>query len=162
HPRRDAHLAEMIGRADSREHQELRRVEHPAGQQHLANRARLLEPATARVLDADRARSIEQDACRERARLDREIGPSHRRPQERGGGAAAPAVLDGPLGETEALLFLTVVVLGEWPVRLARGIEPAVEQGIAVAGTDDGERAVSAAPGVLAFLPALAALEVGE
>src|SRR5262249_54796908 len=59
-------------------------------------------------------------------------------------------------------LFLTVVVLGEWPVRLARGIEPAVEQGIAVAGTDDGERAVSAAPGVLAFLPALAALEVGE
>src|SRR5262249_27233674 len=128
----------------------------------FASRERLLEPDAARVLDPGRARSLEQDARRERARLDREIGPPHRRPQERDRRAATPAVLDGPLGEPEALLLLAVVVLGERPVRLARRIEPAIEQGIAVARADDGERPVAASPGVLALLPALATLEVGQ
>ena len=152
----------MVGRTDPRQHQELRRVEHAAGQQHLASDERPMEPAAARVLDADRARSVEDDPRRERVRLDHEVVPPHRRAQERHGRAAAPAVLDGPLAEPEAFLLLAVVVRGERPVRLARGVEPAVEQRIAIARGDDGERAVAAPPGVRAVLPALAALEVGE
>ncbi len=152
----------MVGRPDPRQHEQLWGVEHAAGQQHLASHRRLVKTAAAGVLDADRARSVEQDPRRERVRLDHEVGPPHRRPQKRHGGAAAPAVLDGPLAEPEAFRLLAVVVLGERPVRLARGVEPAVEQRIAIAGADDGERAVAAPPGVLALLPALAALEVGE
>src|SRR5262249_38267940 len=131
-------------------------------EQHLALGRRAQDAPPARVLDADRARSLEHDARRERVRLDREIGPAHRRTQEGDRGAAAPTVADGPLPATEAFLLLAVVVLGERPVRLAGRVEPAVEQRIAIARIDDRERTVAAAPGVLALLPALAALEVRQ
>src|SRR5262249_59026845 len=62
----------------------------------------------------------------------------------------------------EAFLLPAVVVLGERPVRLASRVEPAVEQRIAIARVDDRERALTAAPGVLALFPALAALEVRQ
>ena len=162
HPRRDAHRAQMVGLANSRQHQELRRVEHTAREQHLARDRDSMEAAVLGVFDADRARPLEDDPGRERVRLDPEVGPPHGRPQKGDRSAAAAAVPDGPLRAAEALLVLAVVVLGQGPVRVPRRVEPAVEQGVAISRIDDRERAVAAAPGVLALFPALAALEVGQ
>jgi len=121
-----------------------------------------MEAAVLGVLDADRSRPLEEDPGRERARLDRKIGPPHGRTQKGDRGAAATAVSDRPLPAAEALLLLAVVVLGERPVRFPRRVEPAVEERVAIAGIDDRERAVAATPGVRALLPALATLEVGQ
>src|SRR5213594_535239 len=159
---RDADSAEMVRLTDARQHEQLRRVEHAAGEQHLACDRRLMEAAVSGVLDARRARALEDHPGRQRVRLDREVGPPHGWPQKGHGGAAAPAIPDGPLTATKALLLLAVVVLGERPVGLLRRIEPGVEQGISIAGIDDAQRPAAAAPGVLALLPAFAMLEVGE
>src|SRR5206468_9583937 len=152
----------MVGLADARQHEELRRVEHAAGQQHLARGQGAMQGAVARVLDARRARAVEDDTRRERARYDREVRPAHCRPQYGHRGAAAPTLADRPLTAAEPLLVLAVVVLGVGPVGLASGVEPGVEQRVVVARVDDGERPAAATPGVLALLPALASLEVGE
>src|SRR6266511_1770149 len=114
------------------------------------------------VVDARRSRPLADHPGRERVRLDREVGPAHGRSQKGHGGAAAPAVPDGPLTATKTLLLLAVVVFGERPVGLLRRIEPGIEQGISIAGIDDAQRPAAATPGVLALLPAFAMLGVGK
>src|SRR5213594_4106526 len=108
---RDADSAEMVRLTDARQHEQLRRVEHAAGEQHLACGRRLMEATVSGVLDARRSRSFEDHPGRERVRLDREVGPPHGRSQKGHGGAAAPAVANGPLTTPEALLLPPVVVL---------------------------------------------------
>src|SRR5439155_24195391 len=99
----DADLAQVIRVADAREHQELRRVEDAAREQHFACDRRTLDLAAPGPLHSGRAgrgrpgaAPVEQDPCRERFRLDGEIWPTPRRPQEGDGGAATPPTLDRP------------------------------------------------------------------
>ena len=73
--RLDAHLAQMRGRADAGQHQQLRRVEGAAGEDHLALGVdRDASPLSLTIFDAGRARALHHHAGRMRAGLDREIG----------------------------------------------------------------------------------------
>ena len=53
--------AELVGRADPRQLEELRRVERAAGEDHLAGPDRLGPAALPLDLDADRAAALEVD-----------------------------------------------------------------------------------------------------
>jgi hypothetical protein len=63
---RNAHLGEVLGRADARQHQQLRRVEGPARQDRLA-RARGADFAADSILDTDRAAVFDQNLAGQRA-----------------------------------------------------------------------------------------------
>src|SRR5213078_828989 len=69
HVRRDADLTQMIRLADTRQHEQLRGVEHAAGEQHLACDRGLTELTGPGVLDTRRAVSLENHPGRERVRL---------------------------------------------------------------------------------------------
>jgi len=64
HPGLDADLPEVVGVTDARQHEELRRVEHAAGEQHLALGRHPMQAAAPRVLDARRPRAFEDHARR--------------------------------------------------------------------------------------------------
>ncbi len=66
----DAEPAQMLRRADAREHQELRRVECAGGKDHFARRRRADRRAVLNVFDAGRARAFEDHA--RRVRVDRD------------------------------------------------------------------------------------------
>jgi hypothetical protein len=78
----DAHLAQMRGRAYSRKHQKLRRIERASRHDHIAARFRLLAVACIRdVLDAGRGRAAHEHARRMRTGLDVKIAAPACRPQ---------------------------------------------------------------------------------
>ena len=93
---------------------------------------------------------------------DRQVLPLQRGAQIGGGGAAAAAVADRHLQPAESLLPGAVVVvrpgMAGGPSRFGIG----VEQRILVAAELRGERAVAAAIGVRAALPALQLAEIGQ
>src|SRR4051794_28527482 len=60
----DSMLGEMLSLADTREHQQLRRVDRPGADNHLAIRTNLLGPAIALDLDPYAAVALEQQALR--------------------------------------------------------------------------------------------------
>ena len=97
-----------------------------------------------------------------RAGRDIEIAALPRRPEIGGRGRGAVAVADGVLAAPEAFLPLAVVVVGDGKARRRRGFEPGVVERIAGLGELGADRPRSAAPAVLAALPGLAALEVGQ
>jgi hypothetical protein len=97
HPGLEVDLAEVVRLTDAREHEQLRRVEDAAGQQHLAGGRDPMEAPAPGVLDARRPRALEDHPGGEGARLDGEVRSPHGRAQEGHGGAAAPTVPDGPL-----------------------------------------------------------------
>ena len=66
-------LAQVVGRPDAGEQQELRRADGAAREQHLAGLA-ALDPTVARPLDADAARAREQQPARLCARRTRRLG----------------------------------------------------------------------------------------
>ena len=161
--RRDPAGAQMRRRPDARQHEQLRRVERAGAQDHLAGRPRPANiAARPHELDPDRARALDQHAGDVDAGLDLEVAPSPRRPQigpRRGG---APAVPDRVLAAPEAFLMRPVVVgIARKPGRRA-GLHPGLEQRIGRPRKLGAERAAAAAPGVLAALPGLAALEIGQ
>ncbi len=141
--RRDAELAQMRGRPDARQHEQLRRVERAGAHDHLAARPRANQIAAR--LDAVRPRpracpSIStRVACAPVATS--RLPPPPRRPQigaRRGGATAVP---DRELAAAEALLPRPVVVgIGREAGRRS-GFDPGVEQGIKGLGELGAERA---------------------
>ncbi len=128
-----------------------------------SRRARIrATPLLLRHLDADRARPFEDDAGDEATRLDREIGTRLRRPKVGHRGAPAPALMHRHVHRPQALLPVTVHVVGDRVACLPAGFdERAVERVLHRPGGDV-QRAVAAAVIVGALLPRLGALEVGE
>src|SRR5882724_2698196 len=90
---RDADTAEMVGVAHTRKLQQVRRADRTRGEDHLTHRIDPLDPAAARVFDADRAGAVEPDAVHQRAGHDPEVGPLFGRAQIGACGtlSAAPA-----------------------------------------------------------------------
>jgi hypothetical protein len=79
--RRDAELAQMIGRTDPREHQQLRRIERSAAQDHFTLRIRRHQRAVAQVGYAAGARAVEHEPLRVRAHAYGEVLARTRRAQ---------------------------------------------------------------------------------
>ena len=59
--------AQLARRADARQHQQLRRVDRPAGEDHLAPARSAVTLAALDVIDADRAAPLDEDARGQRA-----------------------------------------------------------------------------------------------
>ena len=104
-PGRDAVRAQVVGIADAGQHQDLRRVDHAAGEDHLALARARSRLAHVKIFDADRAVVLDHDPSDQRIHLDVQVFPLHRRLEIGAGGAAAPAVADRHLPTTEAFLL---------------------------------------------------------
>ena len=159
----DAERGELGRVADARELEELRRVEGSATADDLStDRALHLSAPSGRVIDADRARALENDLRRERARPDIEVGPAHHGVQVRARRAQAPAASDVAVEAGEALLAVSVDVLGELVAGLLHGIEERAEERIRGRAALELQRAGTAAELVRTGEAGLHALEVRE
>jgi len=72
---RDADAVQVLGRAHSRELQDMRRVDGAGGEDHFALRIRALDRLAALVFDCDGAAAVEDDAVDLRLDDDLEVGP---------------------------------------------------------------------------------------
>ena len=157
-----ADLFQMIGGADARQHQEVRRVERAAGEDHLAVGGRLHLHAVVRIGDAARAGSVHDDARDVGAGFHAQVRALLGRAQEGVGGGRAAPVADRVLAAAEALALRAVVIVRHRQARLARRLHPRGEQRIVGLGEFGAERAVAAAIFIGAALPGLAAAEIGQ
>ena len=148
--------------ADTRKHEELRRVDHAAAQQHFAPGPGQHHLVPASILDADRARSLEDDAGRQCAGCHLEVGAPQGGTQIGGRGAAAPAVADRHLQTTESLLLRAVVVFGPAIAGALPSLGVGAEQTVLVTAELRRDRARTAAVGAGRALPAFLLDEVGQ
>ena len=102
-----------------------------------------------RVLHADGARALEEDPRDAGARLHLEVGPRHHRVQVRAGGGEASAVADVAVERGEALLAVSVHVVGERVAGLLHGLEERPEQRAGCGPAFESERARVAAERVV-------------
>ena len=119
---RDSLRAELVGVADPGQHQQLRRVDRAAREDHLTLRPHDGLLAMADVLDADDTRAVEQQPGHQRLDLHGQVGARQRRAQIGDRAAAAPAMLDRHLHAREAVLLRAVVILGRRQAGRAGGI----------------------------------------
>ena len=124
----DAERPEQLGRPDAGQLEELRRVERPAGQDHLAGRDPVRRQDRPRHLDADGPPALEQHAVDERARPHLEVRAAHGGMQVRAGGRPAAAPPDVPVEGREPLLPVAVHVVRARVARLDRRREERAEQ----------------------------------
>jgi hypothetical protein len=111
--------AQLVGRPDARQQQQLRRVDRAGRQQHLALGAQqLLAAAPLAHAHADGALALQLDAQHGHARAHLQVRPLAHRAQVRVGGAEALAVSLRHLEHRRAVL-LGAVVIGD--LRDARG-----------------------------------------
>ena len=158
----DAVFPEMRGRADARQHQELRRIDRRGGDDHFASRLNDLNLFASFDLDADGALILDDHPPRE-AVDQAHIFPLQRGPQIGVGRRPAAAAVDGLLHRPEAFLLGAVVVVGQLEAGLAARFDKGGVERVACAGprcTCSGP--LVAAPAVLAAVGVLHALEVGE
>ncbi len=111
--RGDADRAQMIGRADAGEHQNLRRVEGAAAEDDFALGIGVQRLAALFIVHAGGPVALHRDARDMGPHLDRKILPLHRRMEIADRGRAALAVADRILGAAEALPRAAVVVAGD-------------------------------------------------
>ena len=152
---------EMLGRADARQHQELRRIDRRGGDDHFTSCLNDLNLFASFDLDADGALILDDDAPRE-AFDQTHILPLQRRPQIGVGGRPAAAAMDGLLHRAKAFLLGAVVVVGRLEAGLAAGLDEGLVERIERVAAPHMQRAVAAAPAILAAVCVLHALEIGE
>ena len=121
-----------------------------------------LRPAVDDVLDAGRARAVEDDPPGVRPGDDREVAPLLRRLEVRVGRAPATTALLRDLRRVDAVLVRTVDVLRAGDAGVLGRLEERDGRGVRVAQVGDVQRPAGAAPGRGAALGAFGALEVGE
>ena len=148
--------------ADAGELEQLRGVDRAAAEDHLAGLDRVVAPAAALVVDADRPLALEPDLCRQRQRLDGEVLAVAHRVQVGAGGGEPAAAVDVAVEPRESLLAVAVDVVGEVVAGLDGGLEERVEERVGRRTALELERAVAAAPVVGAGQAVLHPLEVRQ
>ena len=156
---RDAVLAQVVGRADAREHQQLWRLEAARRQDHFALDAQRLLLTVLQIGDADGAVVLEQHARGVRAGQHAQV---RTRPVGRQIGAGGRAALAAPmrdLVQAHALLHGAVEV----PVVGVAGLHPGLDEGLGkrvrIAQVHHVQRSARAVPGIGTALVVLRALE---
>ena len=142
-----------VGIPDAGQHQQLRRIDHAAGENDLARGVSGVRRAALHIFYADRARALKRDASGQRLDLQREIRSRERGPHVGDRGAAAVAAADGRLQPAETLLLLRVVVLGERMPGPRAGFQKRLAKRIFIAVEPRRQRSVAAAVGIRTALP---------
>ena len=91
----------MLGVADPRQLQDMRRADGAAGEDDLADRIDPLDRAAAREFDRDRALAVEHDAVHQRTGDDRQVLTLQRRAQIGARGTLAPTAAAGLLDPSD-------------------------------------------------------------
>ena len=121
---RDAVLAQRRGGADSRHHEQVRRLDRSGAQNHAAPRPNHAVLRADAAFDPGGAPLLEQDACSQRLRDDPQVSSFSRRPQIGLGGGDTPAVLHRQLIVARSFLRLAVeIVCSRDAARLRRRYE---------------------------------------
>ena len=158
----NAVLRQVLGRADARQQQQVRRVDGAAAEDDLAHRLHAMGGAVALHGHARGAAGGGGHAGGQRAGDDREVGARHRRLQIGAGGGPAQPVARGGLRAADAFLGRAVEVVVAGNTGLHRRLDEGFYQGVVVAEVADGERAALAAQFGARALIVLAQLEVGQ
>src|SRR5207249_11490668 len=95
----DAVRSQLVGVADTGEHQQPRRVHGPGGDNHLAPGSDALRNASTNSLDPDGRSVLHHDPAYRRALQDVKIPSVGCRPQKGAGGAPPDPIVDGRLGD---------------------------------------------------------------
>src|SRR5580692_2677283 len=159
-PRCDAVSAQLVGVADTRKHQKLRRVNDAAAQDHFLIRVRSDGPAALGIFDADRAFAVEYKLRHQRIGLDREIRATKGRTQVSISRAAAAAIAHGHLPGTEAFLLCAIVIGRGLVSGSLAGRGKCVDQWIGKTGCLRRERAIAATEKTWATFPGFLPPEV--
>ena len=126
---RNVELAQMIGRADSREHQDLGRVDRPAGDDHLAPDAgRRLLPGL-QIFHAHGAPPLEEDPGGERAGEKLDIAAPDRGPEIGLGSTPAPTPAGRHIHRPQPFLLIAVEIVGHGIAGLLAGFDPGLNSG---------------------------------
>ena len=159
---RDAMGAQVVGRADAREQEQLRRIDRTACQDHFPLGAGPGLGTASPVGDAGRAAVHEIDPADQRAVDDREVGPLYRRAQVTLGRRPAFAGPAGAVHARQAFLLMAVHVLGHRIAGLPPGLDPGrIERMIETAGGHV-QRTLAAVVGVRALFVGLRLAEVRQ
>ncbi|MNE33763.1 hypothetical protein D3C80_1274500 [compost metagenome] len=157
----DAHVFEMRGGADAREHQQFWRIERGCRDDDLATGLDGFDYALALDLDTDRAAVLDDDLAGETVDQ-RDVAALQRRFQIGIGGGPAAAMMDRLLHQPETLLLGAVIVVGQLETGLRAGLNEGVEQRIVDRAALHMQRPIRAAPALLAAMAVFHALEVRQ
>src|SRR5437588_7046463 len=137
----DAHSEriELLRVADTRELQQLRRVDRAAAEDDLVRRHDV-----STHLDAGRPRPLEDDPLDERPAAQLEVRSPEHRVEIRAGGTEPPSPVNVPVELREAFLLPTVDVVRQRVARLLHGFEERPEQRALGGPTFEYERALAA------------------
>ncbi len=124
----DAHGAQRLPIADTREQEQLRRLQRAGGEDHLAPRVHRPHRASLPVLDPHRPPVLEHYARRVRPRAHREVGPVAVRLEIGSCCTPALAVLLRQLIEPHTFLLRAVEVRVAFHPLLLRGREPELRE----------------------------------
>ena len=157
----DAQFTQVIGRPDSGEHQQLRRIERTAAQDHFAQRFGRRDNAFMTVCDAVGFRAVEQHAARRSMREHGEVRALHDVPQERARSRVTAPVVDVELRASEPDAFGIVIRRARIAERHCGFVHRFFDRIVGLCKLDR-QRTAAAAQRRLAAFPPLEALEIGQ
>jgi hypothetical protein len=160
--RRNLEAFKLVGVADAGQHQQLRRVDRAAGEDHLALGADAHGTRAFDMVDADRPHTFAAHPPGQRAGAHGQVRPPPRRVQVRARRAPAAPAADRHVHRREALLLVAVHVGGERIAGLATGLEEGLVQRIAAGAGRDVQGSLAAPIVVGAARARLGALEIGQ
>ena len=160
--RLDPEPAQLLGRADAREQQQLRRLVGAGAEDHLALRPDRLRRVPSHDLDADGAIALEQDPRGVGVGEHLDVGTQALRREVGERGAAAAAVSLRDLEPADALLGRAVVVVGLGDPGLHGGLDHRRRVAMLRAAVADAQRPAGAVVIALAAFVVLSLLEVRQ
>jgi hypothetical protein len=154
--------AQLVGRAGTGQHEQLRRAEGAGAQDDLPPRA---DPGDARPvgnLDPDRRSVVDHDACGVGLVEDVQVRPADRGTDVSPAGAPAQTAVDRRLGDVHALLAVAVVVARHPPTGLLAALQQRVIQPVLRLRPAHLHRSDASPPLVGSVAKRLHPLEVGQ